>query len=246
MSPVPEPGTSKMPGVYTARMPESTSASTTAPGCRYCSQVVVVPLHKSSAAPSTMPQYTSSSVNNASRGQTDSLNQRSSGSPSPALRTSVIGEWPWQLTSPGMSRPPSWWTSVPGAGGTCQGSPTHEMTPSSISTAPGSQHRVVRVDGEDGVGLEPKGHGAATNRRSDRSRETRMAPVPPSTVTSTVPSGSRPPTSATAPGMKPPLVEQGQRTQVQLDLLADAEEAHPLALAHLGQRTGRDRRRRRV
>ena len=138
VSPFPELDTSKMPGVYMARMPESTIASTTGPGWRYCSQVVVVPLHKSSAAPSTMPQYTSSSVSNASRGQTVSYNQRSRGSPSPALRTSVIGEWPWQLTSPGMSRPPSWWTSAPGAGGTCQGSPTHEMRPSSISTAPGT------------------------------------------------------------------------------------------------------------
>ncbi len=46
----------------------------------------------------------------------------------------------------------------------------------------------------------------ARRRTADRTmrRETRRDPAPPSTVTSTLPSGSRRPTSATAPGMKPP------------------------------------------
>ena len=92
--PGPASGTSKMAGVYTARMPAWRMASTTAAGCRYCSQVVVTPLQRSSAAPSAMPQYTSSSSSRASRGQTDSCNHRSSGSPSPALRRSVMGECP--------------------------------------------------------------------------------------------------------------------------------------------------------
>src|SRR5581483_4527318 len=87
-------------------MPASSNPCTTGPGWRYCSHVVVTPLHSSSSAPSIIPQYTSSSVSLASRGHTDSLSQRSSGRPSPALRNSVMGECPWQLTSPGMSTPP--------------------------------------------------------------------------------------------------------------------------------------------
>ena len=75
-------------------MPDAKAASATAPGCRYCSQVVVMPLHSSSWAPSVIPQKTSSSPWSASRGHTASLSQRSRGSPSPALRTKVIGEWP--------------------------------------------------------------------------------------------------------------------------------------------------------
>ena len=66
------------------------------------------------------------------------------------------------------------------------------------------EHGVPGVDGEDGVGHQAQRHGAPTNRRPERSRETRIASGAPSTVTSTVPSGSRPPTLATTPGMKPP------------------------------------------
>ncbi len=54
--PGPPPGTSKMAGVYWARIPASSTASTTPSGCRYCSHVVVTPLPSSSAAPSSMPQ----------------------------------------------------------------------------------------------------------------------------------------------------------------------------------------------
>ena len=60
-------------------------------------------------------------------GQTDSASQRSSGSPSPALRTRVMGEWLWQLTRPGMRIPPSSSTSVAGSAASCHGSPTQVM-----------------------------------------------------------------------------------------------------------------------
>ncbi len=52
----PVPGTSKMAGVYTARIPASSSPRATASGWRYCSVVVVMPLPSNSAAPSIIPQ----------------------------------------------------------------------------------------------------------------------------------------------------------------------------------------------
>jgi len=45
-----------MPGVMTARMPESMMASATASLCRYISHVVVMPLRSISSAPSSIPQ----------------------------------------------------------------------------------------------------------------------------------------------------------------------------------------------
>ena len=52
------------------------------------------------------------------------------------------------------------------------------------------EHRVGAVDREDGVGLEPHGHGAPRYNRSERWRETRMAPPPTFTAPSPLPSGS--------------------------------------------------------
>ena len=49
-------GRSKTAVVKTARIPESTTASVTGSGCRYCSQLVVIPLVSISTAPSAMPQ----------------------------------------------------------------------------------------------------------------------------------------------------------------------------------------------
>ena len=135
-------------------------ASTTGAGCRYCSQVVVTPLLKSSSAPSVIPQNTSSSVSNASRGP-DRFVQ-----PAPRAEgrrrhcaPGSCGEWPWQLTSPGMSRPPTSRTSVPLAAGS-SGLPTHEMSPSSISMAPGVRIRSSRSTVKSGVRLQAQRHGA--------------------------------------------------------------------------------------
>src|SRR5580658_2976077 len=59
-----------------------------------------------------------------------------------------------------------------------------------------SQHRVSAVNGKDGVGLEPQGHGAPTNSRSGRWRAVRKASPPGSTARPTSPSASGSPTSA--------------------------------------------------
>ena len=89
-------------GVHRRGCPSPASASTTGPGWRYCSQVVVDAVAEQLAprrapCPSRRPRR----VSRASRGQTDSLSQRSSGSPSPALRTSVIGRVAVAVDQPG-------------------------------------------------------------------------------------------------------------------------------------------------
>ena len=103
-----------------------------------------------------------------------------------------------------MSTPARSRTSVPDAGGTCAGSPTHEISPSAISSAPGAR----MVPSVSTVKTASATSRRVTARRRTSGRrdrvETRRFSSPPSTVTSTVPSVSRPPTNATAPGMKPP------------------------------------------
>ena len=63
----------------------------------------VVPPASISVAPHPVPAWMSSSVIFASTGKIASSSQRWSGSPPPRPRTSVIGAWQWQFTSPGMT-----------------------------------------------------------------------------------------------------------------------------------------------
>ena len=69
----------------------------------YMSATQVVPPASISIAPHTVPAWMSSSVILASTGKIASSSQRWSGSPPPSPRTSVIGAWQWQFTSPGMT-----------------------------------------------------------------------------------------------------------------------------------------------
>ena len=81
---------------------------------KYISIVAVTPLDSSSAAPSRIPARTSSPVSFDSRGHITSCSHRSTGSPSPAPRSSTIGVWQWALMSPGIRIPSIRCTVVPG------------------------------------------------------------------------------------------------------------------------------------
>ena len=116
-----------------------------------------------------------------------------------------MGEWPWQFDQARHEQAAELVHLGARRRAAPAGSPTQEIEPVVDLHRARQEHRSPGVDGEDGVGHQPN---ASRRRRRTAGRtgprETRMAPAPPSTVTSTLPSASRPPTAATAPGMKPP------------------------------------------
>jgi len=108
--------------------------------------VVVTPLERSSAAPSAItPVHVL--IFEPCLARPDGLKQ-------PAVEREPVaratqerhGRVPMTVDQTWHQQPPSRRTSVVDAGGTCQGSPTHEISPSSISTAlaPEPSHRCQR------------------------------------------------------------------------------------------------------
>ena len=192
-----------------------------------------------------MPQKTSSSPWRASRGQTDSESQRSSGNPSPALRTRVIGEWPWQFTSPGMSSPPSSRDLGVGTGrGRARIAHPGDQVVVELHRAR-APHVLVVVDREDGVGDQPGGHAVtqADEEAVGQVRGQTEGLVPSLDLHLEVVLPVAPADHGDDPGDEPTLAQQGQRPQVELHLFADPHQADPLARADLGQRTGAHGRR---
>ena len=122
----------------TSRAPDALAASTTESSNRYISQLVVTPASSISADPRVIPHHASSGVIRPSRGHMASVNQRCRGRPSPDPRTSVIGVWQWAFTRPGMSNPPTLFTTASVTSGASPGGPTQTIRPSTVSTTPGA------------------------------------------------------------------------------------------------------------
>ena len=147
-----------------------------------------------------------------------------------------MGECPWQLTNPGISRPPRRRTSVPGRRRDLPGiADPRNHTVVDLDRAR-REHGVGGVDGEDGVGLQPHGHGAPTYNRSERSLETVHRLVAAFHHDLHVAVGITIAHPGHGARNEASLVEQGERAEVQFDLLADPEEANALPRVHLGPR----------